>query len=89
MGKNLNKYIDRSNLIAYANVAPSIRADLYAQRVAPTLSYLAQIANITQKLMKAKNAHYRGLPISNTMPFPKRLSSTNRRLECETSTQSK
>ena len=48
-GKPLNKYIDRTNLIAYANFAPSLGADLYAQPVAPTMSNVAQIANITAK----------------------------------------
>ena len=54
LGKTLNKYIDRTNLIAYANFAPSLGADLYAQRVAPTMSYVAQIANITPKVIKAE-----------------------------------
>ena len=46
--KTLNKYIDRTNLIAYANLAPSLGADLYA------MSYVAQIVNVAPKVVKAE-----------------------------------
>ena len=48
------KHIDRTNLLAYANFAPSLGADLYAQHVAPTMSYVAQIGNATPKVIKAE-----------------------------------
>ena len=47
--KPLKKYVERINLIANASLAPSIGTDLYLQRVAPTMGYTAQIANITPK----------------------------------------
>ena len=62
--KPRNKYVERSNLIANASLDLSIGADLYFQRVAPTMGYVAQIANTTPKVLKAEKWASRGSPIS-------------------------
>jgi hypothetical protein len=53
-GKPCKKYVERANLIANDSLAPSIGTDPYFQRVAPTMGYIAQIANITPKDLKAR-----------------------------------
>ena len=52
--KPLKKYVERTNLIANAALAPSIGTDLYSQRVVPTMSYIAQIACTTPKVLNAE-----------------------------------
>ena len=52
--KPLKKYVERANLIANAALAPSIGTDLYSQRVVPTMSYIAQIACTTPKVLNAE-----------------------------------
>ena len=48
--KTLNKFIERTNLIANAALAPSIGTDLYIQRAVPTMGYIAQIFCTTPKV---------------------------------------
>ena len=52
--KPLKKFIERTNLIANAALAPSIGTDLYTQRVVPTMGYIAQIACTTPKIWNAE-----------------------------------
>ncbi len=50
----LKKFIERTNLIANAAIAPSIGIDLYAQRAVPTMGYIAQLACTTPKIWNAE-----------------------------------